>query len=43
MIHTIESLNVRIHQLEQKDATGNQRIINKLKRKVRALERKSQE
>lgn len=39
MTRTIESLKVRIHQLEQRDAIGNQNIIKKLKRKVRAMER----
>ena len=38
MTQTIESLKVRIHKLEWRDAVGNQRIINKLKRKVRAME-----
>lgn len=35
---TIESLQVQIHKLEQRDAVMNRSIINKLKRKVRALE-----
>lgn len=35
---TIESLQVQIHKLEQRDPVMNKNIINKLKRKVRALE-----
>jgi hypothetical protein len=38
MTQTIESLKVRIHKLEQRDTVSNQKIINKLKRKIRALE-----
>lgn len=38
MTQTIESLKVRIHKLERRDAVSNQRIINKLRRKVRAME-----
>ena len=37
-MNTIEALKVRIHNLQMKDPVGNTRIINKLKRKVRALE-----
>ena len=37
MSHTIESLEVQIHKLEERDAVGNKNIINKLKRKVRAM------
>jgi hypothetical protein len=36
---TIESLKVQIHKLEQRDPVTNQKIINKLKRRVRALEK----
>lgn len=35
---TAEALRVRAHQLQQKDAIGNMRIINKLKRKIRKIE-----
>lgn len=35
---TIESLQVQIHKLEQRDPVMNRNIINKLKRKIRALE-----
>ena len=38
MAQTIESLKLRIHKLEQRDAVSNQKIINKLKRKIRAME-----
>lgn len=39
MQKTIEDYEVRIHQLEQRDANGNKNIINKLKRKIRAIEK----
>lgn len=35
---TIESLQIRIHKLQQKDPVGNAAIINKLKRRIRLLE-----
>lgn len=35
---TIESLQIRIHKMQQKDPVGNAHIVNKLKRKLRALE-----
>lgn len=38
MNRTIEYFKVRIHMLEQRDSVGNDKIIRKLKRKVRALE-----
>ena len=38
MNRTIEYFKLRIHMLAERDAVGNQRIINKLKRKVRAME-----
>lgn len=38
MKHTIEYYKLRIHMLSERDAIGNQRIINKLKRKVKAME-----
>ena len=40
MYNTIDALKVRIHNLQQRDPVGNVRIINKLKRKVRAMENK---
>ena len=40
MFNTIDALKVRIHNLQMKDPVGNMRIINKLKRKVRAMESK---
>lgn len=36
----INALNVRIHTLQMRDPVGNMRIINKLKRRVRAMESK---
>ena len=38
MFNTIEALKIRIHQLQQRDPVTNAKIINKLKRRVRALE-----
>ena len=40
MAHTIESLQTRIHMLQQRDPIANQRIIKKLKRQIRAMEKK---
>ena len=40
MYNTIDALKIRIHNLQQRDPVGNMRIINKLKRKVRAMENK---
>lgn len=37
-MNNIEALKVRINMLQNRDPVGNARIINKLKRKVRALE-----
>ena len=38
MNNNIEALKIRIHMLQNRDAIGNMRIINKLKRRLRALE-----
>ena len=40
MNNTIDALKIRIHSLQMRDPVGNARIINKLKRRVRALENK---
>lgn len=37
-MNTIDTLKIRIHKLQQRDPVTNARIINKLKRRVRALE-----
>ena len=37
-MNTINALKVRINMLQNRDPIGNMRIINKLKRRVRALE-----
>lgn len=37
-MNTINALKVRINMLQNRDPVGNMRIINKLKRRVRALE-----
>ena len=39
MYNTIEALKVRINKLQNRDPVGNMRLINKLKRRVRALEK----
>lgn len=38
-MNTIDALKIRIHTLQMRDPVGNMRIINKLKRKVRSLEK----
>jgi hypothetical protein len=38
MYNTIEALKVRINMLQNRDAVGNAKIINKLKRRVRIME-----
>ena len=40
MAHTIESLQTRIQMLQRRDPIANQRIIKKLKRQIRAMEKK---
>lgn len=40
MYNTIEALKVRINMLQNRDAVGNAKIINKLKRRVRTMESK---
>lgn len=37
-MNNINALKVRINMLQNRDPVGNMRIINKLKRRVRALE-----
>ena len=39
MYNHIDALKVRINKLQNKDPVGNMRLINKLKRRVRALEK----
>ena len=39
MNNTIEALQVRIHKLQERDAVANVNIINKLKRRLRAMEK----
>lgn len=41
MEKTIEVLKNRINLLQERDPIGNQRIINKLKRRVRSMENKT--
>lgn len=40
MNNTIEAIKNRIQLLQNRDPVGNMRIINKLKRRVRAIESK---
>lgn len=40
MTNIINALNVRIHNLQQRDPVGNAKLIRKLQRRVRALENK---
>ena len=39
-MNNIDTLKVRIHNLQMRDPVANMRIINKLKRRVRAAESK---
>lgn len=39
MNNTIDALKIRIQLLQNRDPVGNMRLINKLKRRVRALEK----
>ena len=41
MVRTIESLKNRINLLQGRDPVGNQRLINKLMRKIRAMEKET--
>lgn len=38
---TIESLKARINLLQERDAVANANIINKLKRRIRLMEKKN--
>ena len=40
MFNTIDALKIRIHTLQMRNPVVNMKIINKLKRRVRALENK---
>ena len=39
MFNTIDALKVRIHNLQMRDPVMNAKIINKLKRRMRAMEK----
>lgn len=39
MNNTSDALKVRMHKLQQRDPVVNKNIINKLKRKIRAMEK----
>ena len=41
MARTIDALKNRINLLQERDPIGNQRIVNKLKRRVRAMEKEA--
>lgn len=36
---TIEALKIRMHQLQMKDPVGNAKIVAKLRRRIRAMEK----
>lgn len=36
---TIEALKIRMHQLQQRDPVGNAKIVAKLRRRIRAMEK----
>lgn len=38
MFNTIDALKVRMHKLQQRDPVGNDKIIRKIRRRIRALE-----
>lgn len=40
MYNTIEALKVRMHKLQMRDPVVNKPIINKLRRRIRAMENK---
>ena len=40
MYNTIDALKIRMHMLQMRDPVGNMRLINKLKRRIRAMENK---
>ena len=42
MNRTIEGIKNRIHLLQERDPIANQRIVNKLKRKIRTIEKSSE-
>ena len=39
MYTTIEALKVRMHKLQMKDPVGNGKIIRKLQRRIRSMEK----
>ena len=43
MKHTVETLENRIHKLSQKDVVGNAKLISKIRRKIRAIEKEKAE
>lgn len=40
MTNTIDMLKIRIHKLQQRDPVGNDKLIRKIQRRIRALEAK---
>lgn len=38
MTNTIDALKIRMHKLQQRDPVGNDKIIRKIRRRIRALE-----
>ena len=43
MYRTIDGMKIRMHYLKQRDPVANEKIINKIKRKIKAIENKGQE
>ena len=39
MHNTIEALKIRMHQLQMRDPVGNARIVAKIRRRIRAMEK----
>ena len=39
-MNTIEALKIRMHKLQMRDPVVNKNIINKLRRRIRAMENK---
>ena len=39
MYNTIEALKIRMHQLQMRDPVGNARIVAKIRRRIRAMEK----
>lgn len=38
-MNTIDALKVRMHKLQQRDPVGNAKIVAKLRRRIRSMEK----